>query len=494
MAGELDEHASAVVSRWNPSGARMLRNGDGADPTEAVHVVGPPRSGKTALIETLRRHAAVGRDSDSIEFEEGPPAGMQSSVVVLVVFDAAAAMGREELALLEQVSKRAGRVVFALTKTDVHRDWFAVLSRNRRLLADHAPDHAGAPIHPISMSAGESDVEKLLAVLLAAALELPYRSRGVLDIVEQTRDVVEKTRQMIVTTAESMRENDPSTRLRAERGELLAQRDGSRAERVARMRSEGQLAKVELLHEVASWSRTTATTARTEIARADRRHLAAYPQRLSELVTETGREIGRATETRLTDMCERLRVDPDNRTSCPSLEMPDDPEPRHRGLEDRMTILIGASAGLGLGRLIVSPLAMVPALDIATIPITLVLGALAAWWLTRARAHIAERAHLRQWSTDALVHVRAQLEQFVLARLVDAEARAGEQIMRQSRIHALEVDERVTAIDAEIRRTNRKRSGQLAACERDLAALDVGIRHTDPAGAEPNDGPARLIT
>ncbi|NLE80058.1 MAG: hypothetical protein GX610_10850 [Rhodococcus sp.] len=485
-AGDLDEQATAVIARWNPAGARSLAGDPGEQKFEPVHVVGPPRSGKTALIETLRDRATVG----AIEFAEGPPERTQTPVVVLVVVDAAAAMGREELDLLEQVGQQAARVVFALTKTDVHHDWSAVLGRNRRVLSDHAPAYAEAPIHPVSVT-GESDVEKLLAALVEEAGQMTSRPCSTVDVVEQTR-------QMIVTTADSMRANDPAALLRTERTELLTQRDGRRAERVARLRSEGQLAKVELLHEVAAWSRTAGVAARTEIAQADNKDLAAYPERLADTVRGAGRAIGDRAEMRLTEMSSRLgverSVDPHTGQPYPVVEMPDDPEPRHRGLEDRMTILIGASAGLGVGRLVVSPLSMVPALDIATIPVTLLLGALAAWWLTRARAHVAERAHLRQWAADALVHVRAQFDQFVMARLVDAEAAAGEQILNQSRAHALDVDERVAAIDAEIRRTSRRRSGQLAACDRDLAALDAAVGHTEAASPEPNGGPLRLIT
>ncbi|MFD4366742.1 hypothetical protein [Rhodococcus sp. NPDC058521] len=482
---DLTEEATSVVARWNPVGARHLhRTADEVVP-DPVQVLGPPRSGKTTLISALQHRAPA----EAVEFSEGISGAPREIGVALVVFDAAAAIGREELSILERADASADRVVLALTKIDLHRDWSSVLDRDRRLLAEHAPGFAASPIHPVSASVETSGVEELLRAILSEAKSVPRRSYAAVDIIEQTR-------QMIVTTAESVRENDPATVLRAERTELLAHRDGRRAERVARMRSESQLAKVELLHEVASWSRAVGATTRTEIARADAKELVAYPRRLADIVADAGRGIGGITDARLDVMQSRLGVEPGDAGSKagPLVEMPDDPEPRHRGLEDRMTILIGASAGLGLGRLVVSPLAMVPALDIATIPITLLLGALAAWWLTRARGHVAERAHTRQWVADALVHVRAQLDQFVLARLVDAEARAGEAIMAQSRTHALDVDEKVAALDAEIRRTSRRRSGQLSACDRDLAALTAGLVHTDPANAEPNGGPARLIT
>ncbi|KAF0959545.1 hypothetical protein MLGJGCBP_07315 [Rhodococcus sp. T7] len=204
-----------------------------------------------------------------------------------------------------------------------------------------------------------------------------------------------------------------------------------------------------------------------------------------------------AVTARLDDLRSRAGVaaaDPGAAAPLPEPVVPDGPEPRHRGLEDRMTILIGASAGLGLGRLVVSPLSMVPALDIASIPLTLALGAVAAWWLTRSRAHVAERAHVRQWATEALVHVRSQWEQFVLARLLAAETRGSEAVIAESRVAAREVDERVAQIDGELRRLAARRSGQLSSCERDLAAVDRGLQEVRRPAGEPNRRGERLNT
>ncbi|WP_128646700.1 hypothetical protein [Rhodococcus sp. BS-15] len=75
--------------------------------------------------------------------------------------------------------------------------------------------------------------------------------------------------------------------------------------------------------------------------------------------------------------------------------------PRRRGIEDAIMIVVGASAGVGLGRLVVSPMALVPAWAVANTVITLVLGGVLAWWLTRSRALVADRAHLRGWTRRA---------------------------------------------------------------------------------------------
>jgi hypothetical protein len=154
---------------------------------------------------------------------------------------------------------------------------------------------------------------------------------------------------------------------------------------------------------------------------------------------------------------------------------PPPPRGRHT-VENRLTVALGASAGVGLGRLAVSPLAMIPALDAATVPLTLVLGGGAAWWFTRSRTQLADRAQLRQWAAEALVEVKAQLEQRMVSALVEAEAVIAERIVRAAAARIAQVDREIEAVDAEIRRLGAQRPGRIASCRRDLAAVEEGLR------------------
>ncbi|SDH97081.1 hypothetical protein SAMN05444695_104184 [Rhodococcus triatomae] len=465
--------ARSVIARWNPEGLRRL----GAD---GVHVAGPPRSGKSTIEDELRRRVPAGVDIVADPAEAS---------VVLMLLDASAALGREELAVLDAAAPRPVDstvplpvdVVFALNKTDVHRDWPSVAERNAELLARHDSRFGRTPIHPVS-ARGPSGVEELLTAILDAARARRTPQRRV----ESSRALVANTEEMIAGTARAVRAGTAEAALRAERVRVAARRDGGRAERVAALRGRVQLAKVELLHEVAGLARTATTTARTDIDRADRRALADFPSRLAEQSAEHTAIVEDLVARRVEDLARSVgttvsAAGPGVPAAAPVPSVSagpggdsDDfegPERRRRGLEDQMAILLGASAGLGLGRLAVSPLTTVPALDIASIPVTLVLGAGAAWWLMRARAHIADRAHMRQWANETVAHVRGRWEQIVLARLLEAESRLGEQIIADARAHAAEVDERLAAIDLELRRLNGQRAGKLAACEKDLEVL-----------------------
>lgn len=465
----LPVETAQVLSRWNPDAVKNLRGAtEASDETQGVYVAGPKRAGKSALVEELGRLS-----SGDLAFVDDPA----EAAVVLMVLDASAALGREELAVLDVAAQPASTVVFALNKTDVHRDWPSVAARNAVLLADHAPRFAQADLHPVSARPASGLGDLLLALESAVAADPESTRRR--NTASAARAVVEQTGRMIAAKAQSLREADIGAAIRAERAQLLAHRDGQRAERIADLRSQGQLAKVELLHEVANQVRGAGSTARTEIDRADRTELAAYPQHLTACLGELTRRVDFAMSTRLAEMSRRLGVSPPAVSELPEPMASEGPETRHRGLEDRMTILIGASAGLGLGRLAVSPLSMVPPLEFASVPATLALGAAVAWWLTRARGHIAERAHVRQWAAEALANARSQLEQRVLGRLLETEAAVSAAVIAASRARALHVDERVAEIDGELRKLAAQRSGQLSACERDLAALERGLRHTD---------------
>ncbi|NLG54782.1 MAG: hypothetical protein GX542_03905 [Rhodococcus sp.] len=470
--------AQAVVARWNPSGLRQLT-------ADGVVVVGPPRSGKSAIEEELRRLIA---ESDAqIQLVEDQSAAS----VALMVLDASAALGREELTVLDSIvpgqsgkdqasggrelsphqpgSSRAIDVVFALNKIDVHQDWARVADRNAQLLAHHDPSFDGAVIHPVS-ARRSSGVDELFD----AIVDIAAARRSTQQQQTNTQAVLTQTKQMIANTMRSVQDGSAEAALRAERTRVASGRDGGRAEQVTALRSHIQLAKVSLLHEVAGLARAATRASRADIDQADRRALATYPQRLAEQSAKQTAFVVDLVQRRIDQLAKSVNLvlpPSQNPAAAQFAQDFEEPDRRRRGLEDQMAILLGASAGLGLGRLVVSSFTLVPALDIASIPVTLLLGAAAAWWLMRARAHIADRAHIRQWAAESVAHVRGAWEQIVLARLLEAESQLSEQIIAVSRAHAAKVDERIAAIDSELRRLGSERAGKIAACEKDLEVL-----------------------
>ncbi|MBM4538305.1 hypothetical protein GS463_03730 [Rhodococcus hoagii] len=438
----LTPEAQRIVERWNPAGIDRWRESGGGART--VHVTTVPGLDATGVRDGLAAHVPVtDRPGDA--------------AAVVFVLDALSVLGRDELSALDVVGAHVERVLFT-TPTDA--PW-ALRERDEALLRAHSPRYADARI----LNGAE------LHGAVRAALDAPP---GV--IVERNRrraalSLVEETCRMITTTAESVRADDIAP-LRQRRTRLTSNRGGDRAELSALVRSDVQRARIELVHTVGVRIRELSTLVRSEIDRAGRRELATYPDRFAQLADALTAEVDTVVGHRLDDLVVRAGLThPPVRPPEPTEVSVSAPEPRHRGVEDRMMVIVGASAGVGLGRLAVAPLSMVPALDIATIPVTLTLGGAAAWWLARSRRHLADRAHLRQWAADATTGLRAQLEQRVLARLLETEAAVGQRVLADGRAATAAVDAEIAAVDAEIRRVAAQRSGRLASCERDHGAL-----------------------
>jgi len=259
---------------------------------------------------------------------------------------------------------------------------------------------------------------------------------------------------------------------------VVSESSGGRATAMSTLRGQLHLARVDLMTDVGGRIRAVHTAARGELDRLRRSELGDYPERLQQAVTELTIAVDATIDQRLSELAARLDNSADSanggapRWRDPAPRVGPDPDPRHRGVEDHLMIALGASAGVGIGRLLVAPFSLVQALDFASVPVTLLIGAGAAGWVVRARRQVADRAHLRQWVSDALVNVKAQLEQRVATALVESETALSDRVLRSSTTRIVEIDSRVAELEARLRRASAERPGQLAACERDIAILD----------------------
>ncbi|WP_068274652.1 hypothetical protein [Aldersonia kunmingensis] len=487
-----------VLSRWQPDGWRRLAAvTDGRWDPRRIAVVGEVGAGKSELIAELVAY------SPELDLSGSP----DDSGVLLVVLDAAA----PAKAPLDVPRTPGRRVVFALNKIDVHEDWAVVRGANMQALgAQFGGPQVIVPVSArlaatarIALADTDSGVRMRvlaasgvpgLARQLAAALPSDAQRARSDHHRDLTRTVADQAADSIRAMVRSLGDGDDITQPRAERARLLASRDGGRTEAVAALRSQVQLARVDVVHEVGAQVRALNGVVRARVDDAAPRELADLASYLDSAVAELTERLDAWTTARIAQLARRVANAAADGLWGPAGGSPrvGPPPPRARHtVESRLTIALGASAGVGLGRLAVAPLTMIPALDALTIPLTLVLGAGAAWWFTRSRAQVAERAQLRQWAAEALVEVKAQLEQRMVSALVEAEALVAEDIVRRAGERAALVDVEVGAIDAEIRRLGSARSGRMASCRRDLAAVEEGLRAIS-AGKEPERDAVRL--
>lgn len=440
--------ADDVVRRWNPHGWARLHEAA----SRVVRVVGVAGSGVGALCDELAEIGGVQVVRD------GP------APVVLVVFDASAVIGRTELELLAAAALAASEVVCVLTGIDRYPAWRSVRDRDAALLHRHASFLERVTVLPVSAEmsrrarevggdAGsvlliESGITELRDVLVAAvdAAGDPRRVR---------RAVLARTQRMIHDEIEGLRAGDDTTDLRAERQRLASQPSPLPPT------TELQRVRVELLQDVAREIRGVASTMRETL---DDSSCAA-----EDIAGSLDAHLADVRARVASNLASRTDTDPGSSGAVPPEPMRSSLPGPGRALEDRLTVVLGASAGAGLGRLLVTPFGDIPAL--VAVAVALAGAVPAAWWLVRVRRRIAHRERVRRWVGEELATARADLEAWVRTRTYELEAHALSAARSAHDARTARRRERLAALDDEIARLTGERRARVAACERDLAVL-----------------------
>lgn len=440
--------ADEVVRRWNPHGWARLH--EPASPV--VRVVGVAGSGAGALCDELGQIGGVGIVRD------GP------APVVLVVFDASAVIGRTELELLAATALTATEVVCVLTGIDRYPAWRPIRDRDVDLLHRHATFLERITFLPVSaemsrrareiggdagsvllIEAGITELRDVLAAAVDAATDTRRARRAVLA----------HTRRMIRDEMEALRADDDTADLRAERNRLAA------SPLPVVPAAELPRVRVELLQDVAREVRGVATAMRDVL---DDTACAAD-------------DVAGALDAHLQGVRARVVANLASRTDSAPRGV-DSPEPdtglsplpdAGRALEDRLTVVLGASAGAGLGRLLVTPFGDIPAA--AAVAVALGGAIPAAWWLVHVRRRITHRERVRRWVGEELATARAELEAWVRTRTYELESQAVSAARNAHDARTARRRERLGALDDEIGRLTGERRARITACERDLAAL-----------------------
>lgn len=492
----------SVVRRWYPVGADLVAAERRAAP-RGVFVTGTPGSGVSAVGTELD---ALAGDVAGVTLHHATDAA--SAAVVVFVIDASAPLGRRALADLAPVLESTA-VAILVNKTDVHRDWREVHRSVSQAVEEYVPRSVDVSFWPTSAKLAERSRIAVDGEVRAALIEesgLEDVLRYLVYALEQPPALLRErkynaavhvaaagARREIVAKARAVTSGANTVDLRAERSRLTDIRDRARTDRAAVLRSRMQLARSQVAHDVGEAARVFATKARDAIDSANSAELSHLQKHLGEQLRHT--VIG--VEDRLDDRLRAIDADLGLAAELPprpeSTVSPADPSPRSRGVEDKMMIVVGASAGVGLGRIAVSPVSMVPALDITVIPVSLVLGALCAWWLVRSRKLVADRTHLRTWVGEAAVAARSSSEQSSLARILTAEQLYTAAAHETSLSASTAAESELERVEAELRAAAEHRAGVLAACDRDLTALDRGLEKFDlPIRKEPSAESTRL--
>lgn len=523
------EALTTLLARLDPDAAdRAAAPSPPARPT--VVLVGAPGRGRRELLAAL-----LGRDDVAVEHATHDDLGVplleeldllvpargpdpwswpvDGATAALVLADAAAPLGAEELEALTRAAGRVDTVVFALTRIEAHRGWRTVLEADRTLVAKHVPRLAGAPWFPVS-----AELARRAGTATPEAAETLRRRSGLAALQRELHRLVARRRRMLAEAnalrllaagldGVAARADATRSALRApadgvgdlarRRDELLAARAALRRDHHTRWRADLAAARVAAADDLAARVRALGTAMRGRIDDADRDGLAAIPRDLAAEVETLAAAVVEGLGTRLRALVAATLADLVPAGELPSLRVADlgvtdlaepglVPPPRTRPAEDRLLVVAGASGGLGLSRLALLPLLAVPmapvALGAALVPVSVGLGLGAAGWVARARRLAADRAHLRQWTAEALAEVRGDLDRVLADALITTER------------------EVTLALDAALEHRARDLDGALAAAERavrhagaDRTAADRAAAHTAAEAREGRDRAETLL-
>ncbi|MFC7342612.1 dynamin family protein [Saccharopolyspora griseoalba] len=418
-----------------------------------------------------------------------------AGTALLFVVDASAPFTRGELDFLHRVGERVETVLFALAKTDAHRGWRQVLDEDRKLLAEHAPRFAEVPIHPVSARmeqlAEQASGERAAALMreksgvgaLRDELERLITGRSAMLGEANTMRALSTALAELAANLEAEKRaltagQDEAESLRARRDELTAARRSSTRGWQVRLRGEVQRTRVEISHEVSRQVREVQNWFRRAIDTADRARLGELPRQVDVALQMASTRVAATLSSRLAGVAEQtleelfsaeeldvIRSQFARGAQAPIALRP--PDRRPPTAEDKLLMFMGLSGGLGIGRAAAMPLAGagIAAVNPIVLPVTIVLGLGAGWWMARTRKHAADKQHLKQWLTDAIADARSALDQLVAEQLIEAEQQL-----------SLALDDaltrRIEAIEEELREVDKALKMDAAERSRRLQAVD----------------------
>lgn len=434
--------------------------------------------------------------------------------IALVVLDPSSSVGEEEKRLVYDLRSRFGIVALVCNKIDAFWDWPRIVRAHRALLDPHEqlPVFAVSAVAALAGAVDESGVGALvewIREMLAAPGDLRaerVRATAAIGAVEYH---LEQLRRRAIGRSPAEDVEELTRRRRA----LVESRDRGRVDRLASVRAGLARVRTESAGATQNGIRTMSADASARCAQLTSRTVDAYVADLAAEGAELATRIEQAARDGIDEVAATALIGADaadddaahadiasDDAGAPADDDPDAVEsllpaamsgaavPFHRavptgrrGAEDALVVLIGASTGVGIGRLIVAPMAAVHTLQWVSMPLTLILGVGVAAWVIRVRRAAALRGEMRGWTNDALAEIRTRIDQRVGMLIGAAEPRLTGQLQRFHERRTRSLSTQIADIDDRIRsaRSGPKSTeeGESAARARDLhEALDRRAR------------------
>ncbi|WP_207836663.1 hypothetical protein [Williamsia soli] len=416
------------------------------DPVDVV-VAGIGRVGVTAVTSVL--------GTAGLPVREWRPGAADRTAVALLIVDPSSGIGSGELELVQRLQADAAVVALVCNKIDAFWDWPTLLKVNRGLLD---PD-GRLPIFAVSAAAalaghGDESGFGALAAWLGEQLDPVARSERLATVAAE-RELGE-----LIDDLASRDRADPAIPMLAERAAIHAARDRGRPDRLAALRGGAGQIRSGVLAEVAGSARDIATEAAGRAAELPRSGIEDFAAGLAGRLDRLRHRIRCRTADEIGALEARTMLGLEDTEPAglpappPAVPLPPLPTQR-RGAEDALLVVFGASAGLGLGRLIVTPMTAVDTLQWISMPLTLILGVVIAAGLVRLRRLSALRTSMGSWAQAAVADARIGLEQEISRQLLTAESVIGGRVTRHYERRAHLTADRVADLDRQIRECRR---------------------------------------
>ncbi|WP_319447539.1 MULTISPECIES: hypothetical protein [unclassified Mycobacterium] len=382
---------------------------------QLVLVTGPPRSGVTSLVATLRERMPELAPVEATELGQG-----DVPTAVVVVVSGVAPMTESDCRQVDVATGRSDVVIGVVSKVDAHRGW-------REVLAACALSYRA-----------------MRWVAVAAAPDIG--ASNIDGLVESLRD----------TSRKPLLANDIRVgRLRAGRTAMLRDRRQARSARALILRGglhETRAALGRFVRQRCVAMRTDFRARTAELSRGD------FARFEADLLDEA--------ETMLDELEQQLLARSDELAGTLDVAAPAYPRPgagpqlpaspTAPRQERRLTMVLGAGFGLGVAMAVSR---LLGGLDQGLAVAALVGGAASGVgltvWLVITRALLQERALYDRWVGEVVTTLRWHGEELVAGRLLAVELGFAAELAARDEAESADLSERVGAIDAELRMLSR---------------------------------------
>ncbi|QHD87577.1 hypothetical protein GR168_20955 [Gordonia sp. JH63] len=484
--------------------ARELTGFDavGVDAGTDVLVVGTDGVGVRTLVEACR---ALAPDLDIVARGGRSRASAGAAVVVV---DPSSSVGEEERLLVEQLRAQVGIVAIVCTKIDAFWEWPRTVRAHRAVLDPFAtlPLFGVSSVAALEGAVDESGIDALVewlrettdapGVLRAERARLAAGLGAVEHLLGAPTGGVDEA-----ASAQAAVDD-----LLATRRELVAARDRGRPDRLAAVRAGLARVRSQTSAELHAGVRDLAASAAGHAPAADSAYGAWARTGWAALADGVRRRADERVDAVRSTALVGLDAEPSADENWPAVPLHTERSrgrARRAGAEDALVVVLGASTGLGVGRLVVAPMESVQTLQWVSMPLALILGVAVAAWVIRVRRSAAERSDREARTAELLAEARATLDHQLALRVTAAETRIAGQIARAHERRNREVAAEVARLDEEIRRLRsgvgvrdaRTRRERAAEIRRELVARSESLwadaSRTDDPGEESDDPAGR---